>query len=121
MLFCAASLHVIMNLRPLLTVQVVWDSAVGIATRYWLEGPVIKSWWGRDFPHPHRLALGPTQPPIQWVPVSFPGVKRPGRGVYLLTSTSARVKEGVELYFYCPSGPSWPILRRTLLYLTVCG
>jgi hypothetical protein len=32
-----------------------------------------------------RLALGPTQPPIQWVPVVLsPGVKR-GRGVTLTT------------------------------------
>ena len=28
-----------------------------------------------------RSALEPTQPPVKWVPVSFPGTKRPGRGV----------------------------------------
>jgi hypothetical protein len=27
------------------------DSAVGIATRYGLDGPGIQSRWGRDFPH----------------------------------------------------------------------
>ena len=44
------------------------DSAVAIATRYGLDGPWIESWWGQDFPHPSRPALGPTQPPVQWVP-----------------------------------------------------
>ena len=43
------------------------DSSVGIATRYGLDGPGIECRCGRDFPHPSRLALGPTQPPIQWV------------------------------------------------------
>ena len=37
-------------------------------TRYGLDGPGIKSRWGRDFPHPSRPALRPTQPSIQWVP-----------------------------------------------------
>ena len=45
---------------------------VGIAIRYGLDGPGIESWWRRDFPHLSRSALGPTQPPIQWVPSLFP-------------------------------------------------
>jgi hypothetical protein len=49
------------------------DSSVGIATRYGLEGPGIESRLGRDFPHPSRLALGTTQPPIKRVPGIFPG------------------------------------------------
>ena len=44
------------------------DSSVGIATRYGLDGPGIEFRWGRDFPHPSRPALGPTQPPVQWIP-----------------------------------------------------
>ena len=54
-------------------------SSVGIRTGYGLDGPGIESWWGRDFPHLSRSALGPIQPPVQWVSV-FPGGKeRPGR------------------------------------------
>jgi hypothetical protein len=45
---------------------------------------------------------------------SFQGVKRPGRGVDHTPSTSAEVKERVELYFYSLSGPSWLVLGRTL-------
>jgi hypothetical protein len=48
-------------------------SSVSIATRYGLDGPGIESRWGRVFPQPSRPALGTTQPPVQWVPFSFPG------------------------------------------------
>ena len=47
--------------------QVDRDSSVSIATGYWLDGPGIESRWGRDFFHLSRPALGPTQPPVQWV------------------------------------------------------
>jgi hypothetical protein len=75
------------------------DSSVGIATRYEPDCPGIEFRWGRDFPQPSRPALG---------------VKRPGRGVDHPPSSSARVKERVELYLYSPSEPSWPVLGRTL-------
>jgi hypothetical protein len=50
-------------------------SSVSIATGYRLDSPGIKSRWGWDFPHLSRLALGPTQPPVQWVPYLSRGVK----------------------------------------------
>ena len=57
---------------------------------------------------------------------SFPGVKRPGRGVDHPPLYTAEVKERVELYLYSPSGSSWPVVGWTLplpylrpIYLTV--
>ena len=87
------------------------------------DGPGIESRWGRDFPHPSRPALGPTQPPIQLVPSLFPDVKRPERGVDHPPPTSAKVKERVELYFHSRSRPSCPVLgwplSLPLLYLVI--
>jgi hypothetical protein len=59
-------------------VPIIRDSTVGIATRYGLDGSGIESRWGRDFPHPTRPALGPTQPPIKLVPVPLPGGRAAG-------------------------------------------
>ena len=51
------------------------DSSVSLATRFGLDGPGIEFLWGRDFRHPSRPALCPTQPPIQLVLLLFPGCK----------------------------------------------
>jgi hypothetical protein len=48
-------------------------SVVGIDTAYGLDSPGIESRWGRDFQHLSKLALRPTQPPVQWVPVISQG------------------------------------------------
>jgi hypothetical protein len=55
-----------------------------------------------------RIALGPTQPPIQWVPgVLSLGVKWSGREADHSPSSSAEVKECVEMYLHSPNTPSW--------------
>jgi hypothetical protein len=80
--------------------------SVGIATRYGMDVPGIESRWGRDFPHPSRPALGPTQPPIKSVLGHLPGVKATGTWRWPPTQSSAELKERVELHLFSPSGPS---------------
>ena len=75
------------------------DSAVGIATRYGLDGREIESWWGRDFSHPSTPDLRPTQPPVQRVPGRFPWVKGPWRGVTARPlQSSADVQDPLRLH-----------------------
>ena len=73
------------NLIQYHTAQVLKNfrhSSIGRATHYGLDGARIESRWVRDFSHPSKPALGPPQPPSYTMGTgSFPGVKRPGRGV----------------------------------------
>ena len=55
----------------------------------------------------------PTQPPVQWLPDLSRG-KAAGAWLWPPTTSSAEVKERVELYLYSPSGPSWPVLGWTV-------
>jgi len=71
---------------------------------------------GRDFSTPVQTGPGAHQASYTKGTGSFPGIKRPGRGVDHPPPFSAEVEEKVGLYLYFPFGPSWPVLRRALLY-----
>jgi hypothetical protein len=64
-----------------------------------------------------RPALGPTQPPVQWVPgVLSPGLKaRPGRDADHLPPSSAEVVNEWEIYLLSPQATPWRVAG--LLYL----
>ena len=91
--------------------------SVSIATCYGLDGPGIECCWGTRFSAP--VQTGPGAHPASYTmgTGSFPGVKRPGRGVDHPPPPSAEVIETVELYFYSPSGPSWPVLGFCLFFV----
>jgi hypothetical protein len=87
--------------------QSVYQWATG-----WMIGVLgFDSRWGLGiflFTTASRKALGPTQPPIQWVPGALSlGVKRPGREADHSPPPSAEVKEGVDLYLHSSNTPSW--------------
>ena len=85
------------------------DSSVGVATDYGMGSPGIESRCGRDFrPCPER----PCGPPslLHNGYRIFPVDKSAGAWRSPPTPSSAEVKERVELYLYCPSGPSWSVL-----------
>jgi hypothetical protein len=59
-----------------------------------LEGPRFESRWGLEIfliSKTSKPALGPTLPPIQWVPGLFSRSKLPGCEVDLLTPSNAEV------------------------------
>ena len=67
-------------------------SSVGIATDYGLDGPGSNSSGEKIF-RPSRPALGPTQPPVKWVPGLSWGKVRPGRAADHSPPSSAVVKK----------------------------
>ena len=63
---------------------------------------------GGNLLYPSRPVLGPTQPPVQWIPILFPWGKATGAWRWPLTPSRAEVKERIEIYLY---SSSWPILE----------
>ena len=97
-----------------INVNVDQGSAIGMATRYGLDGLGIEfRCWGR-FSAP--VQTDPGAHPASYImgTESFPGVKRPGRGGDHSPPSSADVKGRVELYF----NPSFDFrgLGQTLPY-----
>jgi hypothetical protein len=76
------------------------DSSVDIATGYGIDGPGIEFRWEVRFSA--TVQTGPVAHPASNTmgTVSFLEVKRSGRGVDHPSSSSAEVKEKVELYLY---------------------
>jgi hypothetical protein len=59
-----------------------------------------------------RPVLGPTQPPIQWVPAALsPGAKQPGREADQSPPTSVEGHEYVDLYIHSPIRPHGVVLN----------
>jgi len=67
-------------------------SSVGIVTGYGLGGPGSNP-GGEEIFRPFRQALGPTQPPVKWVPGLCGGKVRPGRAADHSQPSSAAVME----------------------------
>ena len=93
------------------------DRAVSRATCYGLAGRPAQGsnpGVGARFSAPVQTSPGAYRTSYTMGTGSFWVVKWPGRGVDHPPSSSAEVKERVELYFYSPYGPSWPVLGRSL-------
>ena len=92
------------------------DSAVGIATRYGLDGSGIESRWGARFSVPVQTGPGAYPASYTMGTESFPWVKRPGRGADHPPPSKCRGQERARLYLYSPSGPSWPVMGAPLFF-----
>jgi len=76
-------------------------TSVGIATDYGLDDPK-SNLGGDEIFRPSRQAMGPTQPPVQWVRGLSQEYRQPRRGADPPTETGSEILERKELYLYPP-------------------
>ena len=93
------------------------DSSVSIVTMGWMVQGSNPSGGGVRISAPVQTGPGAYPASCTVGTGSFPGVKQPGRGVDHPPPSSAEVRERVQLHICSPSGPSWPVLGWTLLYV----
>jgi hypothetical protein len=92
--------------KTYLSFWVVRDCALGIARR---SGDLIPR-----FSAPVQTGPGTHPTSCTSGTVSFPGVKRPVRGVEHPPQLSTKVKESIGLYLYFLPRLSWPVLKWTV-------
>ena len=85
------------------------DSVLGIATRYPLDRPEIKSRWRRDIPPTVQMGSGAH---LSFCTMDNGSLSR-GKavGVDHRTPPSAEVEESVELQLFSTSEPSWAVVE----------
>ena len=95
-------------------------SSVGIATDCRLDDPWSNPCWDEIF-CPSRPALGPTHPPVKWVPVLSLGLSAARVCCWPVTPLLCRGHGRVELYLTHPLSHAEPVIgshTSTLLFST---
>jgi hypothetical protein len=121
---CSVLVHTVVLNKVFMTFHLPALHKLGLG--YKLDDVGFESWQGLGiclFTTPSRAALGPPQPPIQWVSGALSlGVKRPGREANHSPPSSQRVRGAIPPL---PNKPSWcgaQLKHRdnfTLLYFTL--
>jgi hypothetical protein len=94
------------NFWATLVMELNWGSSANIVSRLWTDdrGSIFLQVRAST----SRPVLGPTQPPLQWVPVVLsPGIKRSGRVADHSPQSSVDVNNGVELHLHSLNTSSW--------------
>jgi len=89
---CPGGFHDHVTMQLLLKLKCGPGSSFGIATDYGLDSPGSNP-GGDEIFHLSRLTLGPTQPPVKWVPGLSWGEVRPGHAADHSSPSSAVVME----------------------------